>query len=493
MFDFIKKHKIPIIIVLVIIIAAAVYFSINRSKTANLLNEEVFNEFAESIESRYSLNEGFEDQAALRDFITSWADSRGLEYKTDDAGNIIFNMKAVERKKNLSASVVFVSYNYETAAANAKLLASAAAIADTSLDSSRKTVIFVNDEKNSGSGYKSVNKKYIKGKSKVIYMDYGSSSYISASSFGFTRSYVTVPYNKKEKVTCDTAVRVHISGISPGEVGTGISKQPSPVSALSSLLTRLQSRSTVYQLADLSIGTDGRMYPVSLDATFVLNSYSVASFTKYIDNRIKAWEKNYAEDHPELSYTYEVIDDEEELPEKAYSSKASSSLANVLYTIQNGTYKYQSNDEIPEGRKEGDLCGINCITGIRTKDGNFYIDLTTQAYNEAYMNRITGDNEAASELFGCTYTIKSETPRFVNDKDSLYRTFTSTYSKISSGAGSGSSLKEEMDNYFTPCSYLDAKNSEADIIHLRLNDRSVTTLTNTILIYMESKGNILSF
>ena len=492
MTSFFKKHKIILIIVLAVIAAAAIIFFIGNKKPANLLDEEVFNEFAASVEDRYSMDEGFEDQAALRDFITSWADSRDLKYTTDDAGNIIFNMKAVERKKNLSASVVFVSYNYETAASNARLLASAAAIASASLDSSRKTVIFVNDEQNSGKGYRSVAKKYIKGKSKVIYMDYGSSSYISASSFGLTRSYVTIPY-KREKVTCDTAVRVHISGIEPGEVGTGISRQPSPVSALSALLTRLQSRSTTYQLADLSIGTDGRMYPVSLDATFVLNSYSVGSFTKYIDGRIKSWEKNYGEDHPDLTYTYEVIDDEEEMPEKAYSAKASASLANVLYTIQNGTYKYQSNDEIPEGRKEGDLCGINCITGIRVKDGNFYVDLSTQAYNDDYMKRITGDNEAASELFGCTYTIGSETPRFINDKDSLYRTFTSTYSKVSSGKGSGGSLKEEMDNYFTPCSYLDAKNSEADIIHLRLNDRSVTSLTNTILIYMESKGNILSF
>lgn len=484
MSQFIKQHVKIFVVLLVIIIAAAAGYYIYRNQSLKLLDQQLLNDFSNSIDELYDNDNGFKDQTALRDHILNWADERGLEYRTDKAGNIVFNMSAVERKKNVSASVVCVSYNYETARRNSRLLASAAAIAATSLNSGRKTVIFINDEQNNGKGYKYLSEKILRKKTKVIYMDYGASSYISNSSFGLTRSVITIPSATK-KVTCDTAVRVHISGITPDEIGPGISKQPDPVAAFSALLTRLKSKSTTFQLADFNIGSDGDMYPVSLDATFVLNSYSISSFTSFINKSIRTWEKDY--DNPNIEYTYEVLGEDEELPEKAYSSATVTRLANILYTVKTGTYKYESSDNIPEGREEADIYGINCITDIRDEEDTLAVYISTQAYNDDYMTGITDDNKAAAELFSCRYSISNAVSPFRNDKDSLFRTLTSTYSKLNS-----KELTSEMDNYFTPCSYLATKNSKADVIHIRLNEKRLAELTNTILVYIEKKGNFLS-
>ena len=484
-----KKRVIILIILLVVIVAAGVLFY--RSYRSDLLDDTAMTSFADDISDK--ANSGyFDDQDKLTDYITSWADEQGLEYKKDKADNIIFVSKASDRKKNLSPTVVCVSCNYETAGSNSLLLASAAMIASTELDAGRKTVIFVNDEKNSGMGYRTLSNSYFKKSSKVIYLDQGSSAYISNSSFGRKYSTITVKAGRYKPV-CDSAVRVHISGIGTDVIGTDIGKHPDPVGALGTLLSRLKSRSVVFQLADFEIGNNGSMYPDSMDATIMLNSYALPSFTKYIDKRIKAWEKAYGDKYPELSYTYEIIEDPDEMPEKSYSRSATEKLTNVLYLVKNGAYKFEdfSDIDIPDGFATDDICGINAVLGMRAGDGEIYVNLMTQAYDDACMQRISDDNTAAAELFDAEIRDTGSTPRFLNEKDSLYRTFNNTYMKSNSFFIIGRKLSEKHDSYFTPCSYLAAKNEAADIIHLRLSSSQAHKLTNTILCYIAYKGNIL--
>ena len=486
MANFLKKRWV-MILVAVLITAAVVGLSIYRDSMTKMLDKaeysDLSNAFKESAEEGY-----FTSQSSLQEFITKWADDIDLEYKIDKAGNIIFSKDATERKKKISPTVVCVSYNYETARENARLLAGAAMIARADITSGSRTVIFVNDEQNNGDGYKHLSKKFFKRKAKVIYLDYGSSAYISNSSFGKKNSEISIKAGRYEP-ECDTAVKVHISGIDTGVIGTGISKHPDPVSALGTLLARLKSKSAIFQLADFEVGTNGNMYPVSIDATIMLNSYNVSSFTKYIDKRIKAWEKAYSKDYEELTYTYEVIDDPEKLPTESYSRKATARLANVLYTLQSGLYKYEESDDIPEGREAGDICGINAITGLHAEDGYIYVDIMTQAYNDTYMDRIMSDNTASAELFDCKLSETSSVPRFLNEKDSLKRTLISTHYKLNSSSSSGGTLKSDFDNYFTPCSYLAAKNENADVIHLRLDPENSSSMINTIICYIAYKGN----
>ena len=113
----------------------------------------------------------------------------------------------------------------------------------------------------------------------------------------------------------------------------------------------------------------------------------------------------------------------------------------------------------------------------------------TQAYDGNYMDRIMNDNTASAELFDCSLSETSSIPRFLNEKDSLKRTLISTYYKLNDSSSTGGTLKSDYDNYFTPCSYLSAKNENADVIHLRLNPDSSSSMINTIICYIAYKGN----
>ena len=477
--------------IIAFILAAALIVAlicIHKSGSTKLINKEEYSGFRTAIDELASSESGgFTDQRQLMDFIESWADEHSLKYKEDKYGNIIFNKSAIKRKKNVTPTLIAVSLNYETAADNAQVLAAAAAIAVSDIESGRRTVVFFNDEKGLAEGYMGLNKKYISAKTKVIYLDKGSSTYLSTGSFQQRYTKVTIPADREDN-PCDTAVKISITGIKSGIIGPGINKQPDPVSALSSLLTRLKSKSVDCRLADVDIVENGNMYPVALEASIVLNSYNLSSFTSYIDKRIKAWDKSYGSDYEGLSYSYEVIEKEDDMPGTVYTAETTDKLTGVLYTIQSGAYRYSESDAIPEGKKVGDIYGINCITDVVAGNNSLRIPVIIQGVNDSFTERLLNDNKAAAELYECKYSQTGIVDAFLNSRDKLSRTFESTYEKVND-----TDITVTTDNFFTPCSYLQLKNSTADIIHIRTKGSSAAGIANTILCYIKAKGNTSIF
>ncbi len=485
-----NKFRIAVILLIVLIVSGV---SIYRSKNTQLLDKEVYSGFMSAVEEfAASENGGFTCQRDLMDFIESWADDNSLKYKEDKYGNIIFNKSAIKRKKNVTPTLIAVNMNYETAADNTQVLAAAASIAISDLESGRRTVVFFNDEQGLAKGYKGLSDKYISSKTKVIYLDKGSSTYLSTGSFQQRYTEVTIPAKRADN-PCDSAVKITISGIKSNVIGPAISKQPDPFSAFSSLLTRLKSKSVDCRLADLEVGSNGNMYPVSLEATIVLNSYNMSSFTSYIEKRIKAWDKTYGSDYEGLVFTYEVIEDEDAMPEKVYTAATTDRLTGLLYTIRSGSYRYIESDALPEGKDVGDIYGINCITDIEASSKSIKIPVIIQGVNDSFTERILNDNKAAADLYKCTYSEIGHVDAFSNTRDKLSRTFKSTYEKVNKGSVTEPAISLITDNFFTPCSYLQEKNSKADIIHIRTKGSAAPSIANTILFYLKAKGNTSIF
>ena len=119
------------------------------------------------------------------------------------------------------------------------------------------------------------------------------------------------------------------------------------------------------------------------------------------------------------------------------------------------------------------------------------LKMLSQGYDDTYLNRIVTDNHASAELNDCTQEEKERIAVFNNDKNSLLRTFRNTYAKVYD-ASDNAELTVKEDDRFTPCSYLQGKNNNADIIHLRLSNKSAVKLTNTLMCYIKSKGNTFS-
>lgn len=500
-----KKILLFIILIVVSLMAITAFYRYSKIK---LLDKSFLSKTNTSIK-KLSEEKYFTDQETLLSYIKSFADDNDLEYTIDDNKNIIFETKVSERKSKLSPTVICASYNYITTKDNSKLLSSILTIAKTKLDSGKRYVILFNDENNLSDAYLDLDKKYIKDNSKVIYLDYGQSSYISESSYGSVRTDIVIPAHF-EKSKCDTAIKIKINGLNSDIIDTNINKQPNPIMAFSAILTRLKSKSVTYQLADFKLDAHGNMYPTGLEATILLNSYSVDSVTKYIDDRIKKWEKKYKDNNENMIYEYEVIDNLDDSIKFAYDIETSEKLSNILYTLNYGTYKFDDADTIPDGFSKDDIYGINAVYNLRVSrikhdqtdslnDANkeypgaeIKLGIMTQAYDKTSLDKILSENYEVAELFGCSIKTVDKHQFFDNKNTHLTKTIKSTYMKVNELFGSDTFIQTEDDQYMTPCSYLQELNPKANIIHIRMNKSTCPTITNAILCYMQTKGNFLS-
>ena len=483
-----RKNRI-IIILITVIAALLIVIGIYKYNNIRVFNNSQYNELYKNLEVDA---ESFDSQDDLRNYITDWGEKYNVNYKVDNAGNIIFSHKATARKKKVSPTVVVINYNYENAVGNRRSLASAFMVAATEMNSAKKTVIFINNENNDGSAYSALDPALIPSNAKVIYLDYGSKPYVSTRSFCQKDEQVIIDA-AREDITCDTAIKINISGVKSDVIDAGISKHVNPINLFSTVLTRLKSKSTICQLADFQVENKGYMYPTGVTATILVNSYAVDSLTKYLDKRIEAFNKALEDDNPLCNYSYEILDNNsEDYPVDAYNKNTFDTLTTALYALKNGTYRYDESDDILDGYNEDSIYGISCIRQITSDDHTINIDVTSQAINENIMQQLNQDTAAAAELAGCRVVTMGELPGYDNNKDGLLNTLKSTYFKVSDLSGGDMRIESTYDTYFTPMTYLARINDKLDIVHVKESSKSTAVLTNMLLCYIKTKGNFLS-
>lgn len=482
-----KRNKI-LVTILIIAFILLLIFSIYKHYKIKLFDSSTYKVFYRSLEVEA---ENFSCQKDMQKFITNWADDNKINYTLDENKNIIFTREASKKKAKLSPTVIIANYNYENAIDNKKLIASAATIAKSKIKKASKyTVIFVNNIKNDGSNYYNLDKTYFPSNSKVIYLDYGKLSYISTNSFNSMNQTFKVP-TKTVESKCDTAIKIRIDGLNSDCIDTSISKRANPIVTFGSLLTRLKSKSTICELADIQLHNKGNMYPDELKATIMLNSYSLESFTSYLDKRIDSFEKAYKDKNENCRFTYKVIKKASKLPNTVYSKDTLNSLTTLLYTINNGTFRFEEDNVIPDGYELNDIYGIIAPNQLRVENGTIYLDVYSQAVNNKYINKIKKDNLTVSKFSKCEIINSIDYPKFDED-NKLLRKLQSTYFKVSDLGGSGMALTRDYDTYFTPMTYLNDINNRMSIVHIKENSMSAGVIANMILCYIQTRGNFLS-
>ena len=125
-----KKKKIIIIICIAIIIicacAAAVYYFFFQSDDNPPTLEETVNNRISAYET--DLLDSFAsmtNQAAVTRYLVNWAENKGIDVTTDDAGNVIYSIKASEGFESQPPSVVLCGYDYTSMESYKNSIASA--------------------------------------------------------------------------------------------------------------------------------------------------------------------------------------------------------------------------------------------------------------------------------------------------------------------------------------------------------------------------------
>lgn len=475
-----RKTTIIVMIVVALCAGAIAYYKLGK---VHLVNKDDLNTYTTNLVSASSK---FKSNNDFKEYILKRVKDAKLIHVTDRSGNVIVSKEASSGKGSLPDTVVCVDYNYKTADTSANSVATALYVAKTASTGGHLTVIFLNNDSNLRSGAKAISRSYFTDDANVIYLDSGENTYISKDSFTNATSTVSIPYSTETR-TCDTGIKIKISGIKTGDPDSAIGSQPNPITALSAILTNLKNKSISFELADVKVGSEGNMYPTSIEATIVINSYSLADFTEYLDGKVEKYLDEYRNDFPLLEYKYKVISDEAKLPSTTYSASTADSLISFLYTVQNGTYRYDQ--DVPAGAKEGDIYGINCLENMYVNGSKLCLTLNTSAVSDTYAQQILDENTTAATFSGATISTTDKADAFTNNKNDFSSLLSDIYTKVNNVTTKDINIKDGEDTYFTSCSYFASKNSKMNIVHICESDDSSAKITNTILNFLTTNGS----
>lgn len=481
------KHRIRLTLSILLLVAVVAFIAYKMIKRYDMVNSSVFNNFEQELEVK---SEQFKNNADFAAYINEWAGRQGLIAINDDFGNIIIQSSGTEKG---STNVVCVDYDCKTVKDRYSPIASAQYIAASQnlpeIKGGPINVIFLNDENGSNKGVKNISGDYIPPNSNVLYISSDEKSYSSNRSYSGAVSKIRIGTSKVPR-HCDTLIKVKIDGIdSTTAPGDNDIHQPNIINQLQMILTKLRSKPTDFQIANIKFADNGSLYTTSMQLDLLINRYDLEMYKEWFEKKAHNFEKTNRGHFPQASYKYNVLDNPSQLPQEAYDDESMKKLANILYTVRNGSYKFDD-DQVETAKKLNIKdYGINIITHLYANDGEISSTIVTNAYNDRYLEQIINENKTAASFFGATDEVIERYPIFRNRSHKLNKMLAKAYTKVNLVTTRDVTIYEDHDEYFTPCSFIATKSPGLDVIHIAESPEEGINISNVILNYNKWPGN----
>lgn len=469
-----KKKKIIIIICIAIIIicacAAAVYYFFFQSDDNPPTLEETVNNRISAYET--DLLDSFAsmtNQAAVTRYLVNWAENKGIDVTTDDAGNVIYSIKASEGFESQPPSVVLCGYDYTSMESYKNSIASALTIAKNDMPHSEYKVIFISEENGNENGAETLSKKIFDSDTKVFYLEDTSSSRIALSTGGLNEYQLSKDLTYTS-TNYDVAYKISISGIPQLKFTSINTSAPNPIKTLGELLANFKSTSILFELASFSGGQSSNMIPQDASITIVVNSDQAQKLESNLDRAIEKFYDKYSNDYPDLSYTYEVVD----TPSRVISTENSESIVSLLYTAISGVHYKDDN---------GEIASIANIGYISTENETLNIEVAASSYSDELIEEITTAYQTISALTDVTYTLAEEmTPFHASEAgEALAEEFLQSYSDYQSTNLSNINIAE-----WTPASIINSKNSDMPVIVFGVTEKTMDNFAGGLITFFNA-------
>ena len=403
---------------------------------------------------------------AIRDYLSNWAKSKGIKYTVDDHDNVIMSVNASKEYREADPTVIICSYDAKQFANGIEPMAMALYIAKNNESTGKLDVIFTSESGHDYAGIKSLDNKYFKDNSNVFCLNGGQKNMWSTntgarSSYTFSNNVAyTTPRGEK-------AYQVKISGLPGGIPDSKISSYPNPIKELGDLLAYFKTNALIYELADITGGSSGNLYPKSASMTIVIDEDDIDKFESRMETAIENFNDDYLDDYPDVTYTFTEV----KVPENVVTEEYQNEFVSLLYTLLDGVY-YKDDDD--------NLISITSIGSIHSKDGVYTISAVGNSLSKSNMSEIDNTYKTICGLSGVKYKKYDEQPGFASDMESAFAKEVSA--AFSDYADADIEFKDCVPA--TNASYVYELNKKASIINVTVNEERMERYTGTIITFM---------
>lgn len=409
------------------------------------------------------------DNSRVQKYLVNWAESKSVQVEQDAYGNVIMTAEASPSYEEAPPTVVVCQYDASGTYGITDYIpamASGLYLAKNAVDLGELTVIFAAETQRDFSGISKVNSKYFPDDANVFCLNPGDSQMWSFNS-GSRSSYRFTGKVSYTEPSGSIAYTVTIQGLPGGIPDTRISGYPNPIKELGNLLATLKTNAVIFELSDISGGSSASLYPESASATLVIDSNYVEKFESSLNSVIEKFNKKYAEDYPLMTYTFEQT----ELPSRVFTKDALNDFISTLYTIVDGVYLRDSND---------DLISITNLGVLRCADTSWSASAAANSLTDESLADIDQTYETICSLADITYKKTGEHAGWIGDSESDFaKSVAEAFNEYS-----------EADMTYRNCvtatsaSYVYEKNPSCSIVNVMMGEGKIERYTGTIVTFM---------
>lgn len=406
---------------------------------------------------------------AISEYLQNWAKAKGIACTADSHGNVIMEVKSSKSYKKAAPTVLVCSYDGKNFQNAIEPMAMALYAVKNNEDTGKLTAIFTAEDGHDYSGIQNVSSKYFSNDAKVFCLNGGSKNMWSVETGGRS-SYRFTSKAAYTQTIGDKAFRIKITGLPGGVPDSRISSYPNPIKELGDLLAYFKTNALIFQLAKVTGGSSGSLYPKSASATVVIDENDVEKFQSRMETAIENFYDHYEdflEDNPDVTYTYEEVP----LPDQVLTQDSLNNFISELYTLIDGVY-YKDEDE--------NLVSITSIGSVRCKDGKFTISAIANSLSETNLEEIDRDYETICGLSSFKYRKTDSQNPFSGSSDSAF--VQNVMAAFDQYADADMELKTCV--AATNASYIHALNPDVDIINVSVNDARIERYTGTLITYL---------
>ncbi len=361
----------------------------------------------------------------IREYLISFAKSRGLKYKVDSVGNLVIykgngrnpivlqaHMDMVcEKDPNIEHD--FSKDPIEVVISNGKISAKGTtlgaddglgiaiilSILDSSIDLPPIEALFTVDEETGLTGASNLEKKMINGRM-LINLDSEDFGIITIGCSGGVNSKIVLGA-KAEKGEFK-GYKVVVSGLKGGHSGVNIHEQRgNAIKIVARLLYSLRSK---IRISSIKGGDKTNSIPRSCTATFVASKRNVEGLIK---ERFEDVKKELSYVDPELNLSIEKVS-----IDKVFDNDSSKKIVDLLMALPNGVLRMSD-------KVKGLVETSANLAKIRSKKSGFVVEISSRSSIESRLDYVLHIIESVSELVGAKVKHYGRYPGWEPNPDSV--------------------------------------------------------------------------
>lgn len=405
----------------------------------------------------------------VAEYLLSWAKNKEIPATLDEAGNVIYTLKATKGYTKERPAAIVCTFSAETLEDDIEAMTVAMTAARNAKNHGKLSVVFLARTDFADAGADTFDIGHFTDDTEVFVLGHSANSTISLITGGLSRYTITHKL-KYHKPAYDAAYKIKLRGCPQLSLSARNEQMPNPIKTLGNLLANFKSTSLLFELASFYGGRDALKSPDKASMTVVVNSSDEEKFTRRMDNAIEKFMDKYSEDFPDITYTYEKID----LPKRVFDGDDTENLVSLMYTAFDGIY-YKDDD--------GNTAALTNIGYVSNKNKQLKIEIAAMSYDASLLGEISEAYETICGL--CDVTYKQKTVYDIYDGTEIASALRQSFEAAFTAFTGDEDIVEKSSVEFTPCTRLHEKNEHMPILYCVITEKTKHKFSGALVTWLD--------